>query len=375
MFALDNPIRGYAWGSHTVIAHLQGRPTPTEEPEAELWIGAHPSAPSLLPGGSSLGGFIAESPERALGASTVARFGPSLPFLLKVLAADEPLSLQAHPTRAQAQAGFAAGDPNYVDGNHKPELLVAIEPMVTLCGFRDPLVSADRLDALQILDLEPVVASLRRGDLREAVGALLSWPEDQRHELVGAVAKGARLLPGADAEVVEGLATKYPQDMGVLVSLLLNQVTLQPGEAIWMPAGNLHAYLRGAGVEIMAASDNVLRGGLTPKRVDVAELLRVLRFEVLDSPLFPAVEAGPGRVVWPVPVADFALCRVTVSGEPVALTVAGPRVLLCLSGAVTAVDDTGEVALAGGRAAFSAAADGDLILTGHGELYLATVAP
>ncbi|MBB5870249.1 mannose-6-phosphate isomerase [Allocatelliglobosispora scoriae] len=373
MLALDNPIRGYAWGSHTVIAHLQGRPTPTEEPEAELWIGAHPSAPSRLPDGSSLADVIAAAPERVLGAPTVARFGPRLPFLLKVLAAAEPLSLQAHPTLAQARAGFAAGDPNYVDANHKPELLVAIEPMAALCGFRDPLVSADRIAALAIPDLAPVVALLRRGDLREAVGTLLSWPEDQRHELIGTVAKGARLLPGPDADVVELLAAKYPQDLGVLVSLLLNHVTLQPGEAIWMPAGNLHAYLHGAGVEIMAASDNVLRGGLTPKRVDVAELLRVVRFEVLDSPLFPAVESEPGQAVWAVPVPDFALHRIAVAGDPVTLTVAGPRTLLCLGGTVTVADDAGSVTLTGGRAAFSGAADGDLHVTGDGDLYLATV--
>lgn len=373
MFALQSPIRGYAWGSRTVIADLQGRPAPSAGPEAELWIGAHPSAPSILPDGSTLAELIEASPTRMLGEESVATFGPRLPYLLKVLAAEEPLSLQAHPDLAQAQAGYAAGNANYVDANHKPELLVAITPMDALCGFRSPHISAHRLAALEIPELASVVATLRRDDLRDAVLTLLRWPTEQRGDLIGAVVKAVRLLPLADADVVERLAGHYPQDMGVLVALLLNHVTLQPGEAIWMPAGNLHAYLRGAGIEIMAASDNVLRGGLTQKRVDVPELLNVVRFETLDTPLVPAVETMPGVVTWPVPVSDFALRRVVVSGRTLTLSLAGPRTVLCASGVVTVSDDGGEVRLTGGQSAFGAAADGDLVIGGSGEIYLATV--
>jgi len=373
MFQLISPIRRYAWGSREVIAGLQRRPVPAAEPEAELWIGAHPTAPSLLPDGSTLADLIESAPARMLGEEAIARFGARLPYLMKVLAADAPLSLQAHPDLAQAQEGYAAGNANYVDAYHKPELLVAIRPMDALCGFRSPSISAHRLAALELPELAPVIELLHRGHLREAVEALLTWPVDQRKDLIGSVAKAARLMPRADAEVVENLAALYPVDMGVLVALLLNHVTLQPGEALWMPAGNLHSYQRGAGIEIMAASDNVLRGGLTPKLVDVPELLRVVRFEPLDAPLVPTAEIAPGVVTWPVPVDDFVLRRITVRDESRVLRVAGPRTVLCLTGTIVVADDDGTVTLAGGDSAFGPATAGELRISGTGEVYLATV--
>jgi mannose-6-phosphate isomerase len=372
MYQLTSPIRGYAWGSREVIAGLQRRPAPTAAPEAELWIGAHLTAPSLLPDGSSLADLIENAPLRMLGEAAAARFGPRLPYLMKVLAAEEPLSLQAHPDLGQAMAGYAAGNPNYVDGNHKPELLVALTPMDALCGFRDPGLSAHRLATLELPELTDVIAMLRGRDLRAAVETLLTWPGEWRRDLIADVLKSARLMPRADAAVVENLAGFYPDDMGVLVALLLNHVTVQPGEALWMPAGNLHSYQRGAGIEIMAASDNVLRGGLTPKRIDVPELLRVVRFEPLDAPLVPMAELAPGVVTWPVPVSDFALRRITVAGEQRVLEVAGPRTVLCSSGKVTVRDASGEVMLASGDSAFGPADGGPLHISGTGQLFLAT---
>ncbi|GAB3850368.1 hypothetical protein GCM10029963_36480 [Micromonospora andamanensis] len=189
---------------------------------------------------------------------------------------------------------------------------MALGPMEALCGFRDPAVSARAFAALGVPQLRPVLDALAGGPagLAEAVRLLLEWPTVERAGLVAA----ARAAGGPDADLVALLADVYPADPGVLVALLLNRVRLAPGEAIWMPAGNLHAYLRGTGVEVMAASDNVLRGGLTPKHVDVAELLRVLRFEVLDQPVVAPREVADGVVTWPVPVDDFALHRVTVGG-------------------------------------------------------------
>ncbi|ROT32340.1 mannose-6-phosphate isomerase, class I [Micromonospora sp. HM5-17] len=388
MEPLYGRIRDYAWGSRTVLARLQGRPVPSEGPEAELWLGAHPGDPStVVRGGApvSLVEALAADPERWLGADVVDRFGPRLPYLLKVLAPEAPLSLQAHPDAEQARAGYAAEttDPelthrNYVDPYHKPEMLVAVSPFRALCGFRDPARSAELLDAFGVPALAPVVAALRGGldGLRDAVRMLLGWPETERAELVGAVAAAdvpARYAGAAD--LARDLAGRYPADPGVLVALLLNHVSLDPGEAIWMPAGNLHAYLYGAGVEILAASDNVLRGGLTPKHVDVPELLRVLRFEVLADPVVKPVPVVPGVVTWPVPVEDFALHGVRLDDAVGSATieVRGPRIALCLTGQMTVADGAGSTLLGQGQAAIGPAGGGPVTLSGSGEAYLASV--
>ncbi len=390
---LRGAVRPYAWGSRTVLAQLQGRPSPSDEPEAELWLGAHPGDPATLeePGDPvSLAELIADDPKGQLGTEVVDEFGVRLPYLMKVLAADAPLSLQAHPDAEYARTAFAAqqADPaaprNYTDAFHKPEMLVALTPFDALCGFRAPDVSAAVLAELQVPALEPVVAELRTGvaGLRAAVHTLLSWPRDDRPGLVQAVVAAASAKPAGHPYAMSfalatELAAHYPGDPGVLVALLLNQVRLAPGEALWMPAGNLHAYLKGAGVEIMAASDNVLRGGLTPKRVDVDELLRVLRFEVLDEVALPAADVAPGVVTWPVPAREFVLHRVQVDTDrpSVTLPVQGPRVVLCVRGAVAVVDAHGvEVAVPAGAAAFAAADAGTVTVSGAGEVFVASVA-
>ncbi|MDW5329883.1 mannose-6-phosphate isomerase, class I [Plantactinospora sp. KLBMP9567] len=388
MEPLHGRIRDYAWGSRTVLAQLQGRPVPSEGPEAELWLGAHPGDPSTLHRGGaplSLVDAFAEDPGRWLGAEVIDRFGQRLPFLLKVLAPEAPLSLQAHPDAEQARAGYAAEttDPelthrNYVDPYHKPEMLVAVSPFQALCGFRDPKNSADLLDAFGLAGLDPVVAALRTGPdgLPDAVRTLLTWPSSERAALVAAVvAAEVGEQFAASAELARELARRYPADPGVLVALLLNHVSLAPGEAIWMPAGNLHAYLYGAGVEILAASDNVLRGGLTPKHVDVRELLRVLRFEVLADPVVSPVPVAPGVVTWPVPVDDFALHGVRLDERvgSARLELRGPRIALCLAGEVTVADGAGSALLGPGAAAIGRADGGPLTVSGDGELYVASV--
>ncbi|QLQ39406.1 mannose-6-phosphate isomerase, class I [Micromonospora robiginosa] len=382
MELLQGPIRDYAWGSRTAIAELQGRPVPSDGPEAELWLGAHPGAPATVDRDGrpvSLTELLVAEPGHWLGERLVDRFGTRLPFLLKVLAADAPLSLQAHPDAEQARAGHAADDGrvNYVDPYHKPELLVALSEFEALCGFRDPAESAAVIAGFGVPALEPVVAALRTGPtgLREAVRALLSWPEAERAGLVAAVLAAATAGPASpDAALVRTLAAGYPADPGVVVALLLHQVRLAPGDGIWMPAGNLHAYLRGTAVEIMAASDNVLRGGLTPKRVDVDELLRVLRFEVLADPVLRAEPVSPGVLTWPVPVEDFALHRVAVSaGAPaVRLTLPGPRVVLCRAGKLSVDDGVGVVTLGAGQSAVGTATGGPLVLAGDGEAFVAS---
>ncbi|MBL7256809.1 mannose-6-phosphate isomerase, class I [Paractinoplanes lichenicola] len=380
VYSLTGVVRPYAWGSRTLLAELQGRPAPTEQPEAELWLGAHPGDPATINGPDgpvSLEALIADDPKGQLGSQVIDSFGPRLPFLLKVLAAETPLSLQAHPDPEYAKLAYARqeADPslprNYTDPHHKPEMLVAVTPFEALCGFRSPTAAADEIESFGLESLTPVVEALRGGDLRTAVQTLLTWPEADRTELIAAVAGSGR------SELATYLAGHYPGDPGVLVALLLNHVRLAPGEAIWMPAGNMHAYLKGAGVELMAASDNVLRGGLTPKRVDVGELLNVLRFEVLEDPILPSVSVAPGVTTWKVPVPDFELFRIELdgTGAPIQVPAAGPRIILGISGDTyvgEAVDGM-PVELAPGTAAYAPADAGQIKVAGEGQLFVAAV--
>ena len=377
MQPLVGRIRTYAWGSRTALAQLTGRPQPSTGPEAELWFGAHPDDPSAMPDGSLLDALSAD-PEGLLGAGVVREFGPRLPYLLKVLAAESNMSLQTHPDASRAAVAFDAAHPGYTDGYHKPELLVALEEFDALCGFRDPSVSADVLAALRVPALAPVVEALRAPvpadrRLRRAVELLMEWPVEERPALVADVA-------AAGEPLAKDLGDRYPGDVGVVVSLLLNRVALAADDAVFMPAGNLHCYLCGLGVEAMAASDNVLRGGLTPKRVDVPELLRVLRFEVLEQPVVSAVPVGPGVLTWPVPVRAFALYTATVGvagparAGPVELPATGPRVVLSVAGAVTATSGANSLPLAPGGALFVAAGEPPVRLSGDGTVFQVGVA-
>ncbi|GIH12014.1 mannose-6-phosphate isomerase, class I [Rugosimonospora africana] len=372
MQRLTGRIRPYAWGSRTALASLTGRPTPSAGPEAELWLGAHPDDPSALPGESLLDALTGD-PAGLLGAGTVEEFGPRLPYLLKVLAAEAPLSIQAHPNSDQAREAFEAGRTGYTDPHHKPELLVALDDgFEALCGFRAPESSAEVLESLEVDALRPVIGALRAGSdpaaaLRDGMRALMSWPAAERADLVDAVA-------AAKHPLATDLAGRYPGDIGVVVALLLNQVRLEPDEAVWMPAGNLHCYLRGLGVEIMAASDNVLRGGLTPKRVDVPELMRVLRFEVLEQPVVRPVPVRAGVSTWPAPVRDFVLHKASVRDDETVLPASGPRIVLCGRGSVELGTGTGTLPLSAGEAAFVGAGEPAVRVAGNGDAFQAGVA-
>jgi mannose-6-phosphate isomerase len=349
---------------------------PDGSPAAELWFGAHAQAPSPAPAhGATLDALIAAEPDAMLGGATVARFGVQLPFLLKVLAADTALSIQVHPDLAQARDGFAreedAGIPrdapnrNYRDPNHKPELLCALTEFDALCGFRPVAETLALLDALALPELDFVADLLRGPDpLRAAFTALLTVADPA--PLVEAVMQRARQrgerATDGPLHAVRLAAEHFPADVGVVLSLLLNYVRLQPGEAIFLGAGNVHAYLRGTGVEIMANSDNVLRCGLTPKHVDVPELLRVTDFTALTEPRWPSIG---GR--FDVPVPDFSLTRLSID-EPTGLHDAGPCIALCTSGAIT----VGDVAVLPGHAAFVPAGVGTTV-RGAGEVFIAGI--
>ena len=296
MQRLTGVIQPYAWGSRTAIPELLGV-EPTGEPQAELWFGAHPLAPSTVDG-EPLDKVVAEDPVGVIGRASVEAFGPRLPFLLKVIAAAQPLSLQAHPSREQAEAGYAreqaAGVPRdaphrtYRDGWPKPELLCALVETEALCGFREPRETYHMFDKVGVSSALELVAPLANDDvptaerLRVVFSRLLRLKPDER-SVISEVAQAAEAAKGPDdlasfARTAWELNAYYPGDPGVLAALLMNRITLQSGDALFMPPGNLHAYLRGGGVEIMANSDNVMRGGLTPKYVDVDELLAILDF-------------------------------------------------------------------------------------------------
>jgi mannose-6-phosphate isomerase len=377
---LNNPVRAYAWGSRTVIAELLGRPVPSPHPEAEMWLGAHPADPSHLATGKSLIEAIIADPDGQLGGHRAERWDTTLPFLLKVLAADEPLSLQAHPSLAQARAGFAAdeaagisrdaADRNYRDANHKPELICALTPFAALVGFRAP---ADTVRLLRALDAPAIAAHVEllaaqpdASGLRALFTTWITLPQGKLDELVPAVATAAVALAGEgpwqdEARTVLELAERYPGDAGVLAALLLNRVNLGPGEAMYLPAGNLHAYLSGAGVELMANSDNVLRGGLTPKHVDVPELLRVLDFHAGPPPVLTGTPEG-AWVRYDTAAEEFLLRRcdagtAEVPMPEVEVPDGGPRILLCTAGEACVRADGLALTLARGAAAWLAASD------------------
>jgi mannose-6-phosphate isomerase len=387
MWELQNTVRHYPWGSRTVIPELLGEVSPADRPYAELWMGAHPDAPSVLSDGTPLDKAIEQRSEALLGPEVRARFGDRLPFLLKVLAAEKPLSLQAHPTNEQAQAGFAAeeaaGVPRdeptrtFKDPFHKPELILALTPFEALCGFRPVEESLHCLAKLQVPELKPTIAALARGGLRAAIPQILALSEKRRMELVEAVAEAAaRFVDAHDPEFINtyrwaaSLAQTYPGDPGVVISLLCNHLKVAPGEAVFLPAGNLHAYLSGAGVEVMAGSDNVLRGGLTSKHVDLAALIEVLDFTDGRVPIIHPV-LGPGGLRYPVPVEDFDLTRCQLDEQSGSLTTSGPQVLLCTEGTAVLSSADGEVTLEKGASAF-VPAGAPVSASGPAVLYRAT---
>jgi mannose-6-phosphate isomerase len=387
MWRLTNGVRFYPWGSRTVIPELLGQPSPADRPHAELWLGAHPDEPSLLADGRPLDKAIAADPQALLGTAVAERFGPRLPFLLKVLAADRPLSLQAHPTTEQAEAGFAAeeaagvpkDDPTrtFKDPYHKPELLVALTTFEALCGFRPIEGSLHCLAKLQVPELKPTIAALARGGLRAVIPQLLGLTDGRREELVSAVAQSAaRFVAAGDPEFINTyrwaarLAEAYPGDPGVVISLMCNHLKLAPGEGVYLPAGNLHAYLCGAGIEVMASSDNVLRGGLTGKHVDLAALIEVLDFTDGQVPVLTPV-LGPGGLRYPVPVEDFDLTRVQLDEHGGPITTRGPQVLLCTEGSAVVSSQDAELTLATGQSAFVPAGS-PVTARGPAVLYRAT---
>lgn len=414
---IQNSPRAYAWGSTEALPAVL-RQEPTGEPQAELWLGDHAGGPAQVSRGGSqpitLIDLINEDPN-AYGVD-----GGQLPFLLKVLGIGSPLSIQVHPARDAAVAGFAreeaAGVPldaperNYRDRNHKPELLVALTPVRALSGFRPVEQVHDDLSLIvrhagtcgaqgsqALFSLYATLSQAMREGEREARNAVLDWTysgrsfvTDAAHAL-GMLAQEHRVpgLAPVRREVLGLIAQSYPGDPGIFVSLLMNIAELAPGEAIFLNAGQLHAYLSGVGVEVMASSDNVIRAGLTPKHIDVAELRHILDLSTLERPIFQATTVQGGLTTWQPPVSDFVLHRVRVGlpdeehvvvgderSASIILEAAYPTVMISTNGTLR-IERTGEESsevanVRQGQSLYISAGE-PIEITGDGEAFLASV--
>lgn len=385
MIRVENTPRDYAWGSLTDIAELRGV-APSGKPEAELWLGTHPGSPTRIVDSSEAAGA------RTIVEFLAARGEQPLPYLLKVLAAAHPLSIQAHPSPKQAREGFArenaagigldAPNRNYRDDAHKPEMIYALsDTFEALCGFRDIELTIAELETLAAANAQACAPTSalaefthqlsERGD--SAIRWALDWAltGDNAGALVGEISLAGKLIK--DSLLIE-LAEDYPGDPGIVVALLLNRVTLTKGQALYLPAGNMHAYIRGLGIELMAASDNVLRGGLTSKHVDVPELLSVVSDKVVPVPILEPVQVAQGIEVFTPDVPDFVLAHVQVTSEMTQqdqLSLTRHAIVTCTAGNVTISGLDSSLKLSQGHNAFISGEEQALSFSGDGELFIA----
>jgi mannose-6-phosphate isomerase len=393
---LKNSIQEYAWGSKSAIPELLGRAGPAEKPQAELWMGAHPKAASLVycdGAWRSLLEVIAENPEEVLGSETAHKFSNELPFLFKVLAAAKPLSIQAHPNQGQAKEGFlrenetgialGAVDRNYRDDNHKPEVICALTPFWTLNGFRQLKEILGLLGETQAPPLKETVSFLRNHSSRQGLKGffhhLMTMEKDKQVKIVQAAAAYAEKRTEREPvwTWITRLNEEYPGDVGVLSPAFLNLVKLEPQQAMYLPAGELHAYLEGVGIELMANSDNVLRGGLTAKHIDVQELLNILNFSEAKLSILQPERVASGEAVYPTETAEFVLSIIEVSrGAP--CTGAQKRsveMMICTKGEATVTDlgDGETIGLTRGASIVVPAAVEQYRIEGEAEIYKAAV--
>jgi len=393
---LKNPVQEYAWGSKTAIQTLLGLPAPSEKPAAELWLGAHPKAPSevMIEGEwQSLEKIIERDPVSVLGKGVAKRFSNKLPFLFKVLAADHPLSIQVHPNLEEAREGFErenrlgipldASERNYKDANHKPEILCAVTPFEGLKGFRTPEATINLMAKISVSSLSHELGRLRKepdgSGLKHFFTSLMSLDQTRREWVIDEAIRGAERYVSEDRSfywMVE-LNREYPGDIGVLSPLIFNLVELGPGEAIYTPAGELHAYLKGVGMELMANSDNVLRGGLTPKHVDVPELLKIVNFS--PEPVGKVELSGglPGEKIYTTPADEFQLSVISVAnGDPfISEKDRGVEIMICMEGEAR-IKDSGinePLSLTTGNSVIIPSSVGWYQIDGRAELYKATV--
>jgi mannose-6-phosphate isomerase len=383
IYRLENPVQRYAWGSVDGISDTLGIPNPGGAPLAEIWMGAHPSAPSTaIVGGAKIGldELIRRGPLDALGRNVVDKLGSSLPFLFKVLSAGTPLSIQAHPSKRKAQLGFErenhggipvdASERNYRDPNHKPEMALALTRFECICGFRPVAEIIENVRLVAPGEFERSLERLERDPSRVELSVFfygLMSADDRAHaRFLAAATKGiAAALDSGKAPAgredafrwVLRITELFPRDVGAILPLILNHIVLEPGQAAFIAPGELHAHLTGTCLEIMANSDNVIRGALTKKFVDLPELVSVLSFNPERvMPVLPAIIA-PCEEAYPIFVPDFEISKISVrSGDRYRRSSRGPEILLCTSGeAELHCPDEPTLRLGRGEAAFVAA--------------------
>ncbi len=396
---LKNEIQEYAWGSYSAIAELLGQPVPADRPQAELWMGAHPKAPSYVVGSTrerSLAKLIESDPVEILGSDAARRFDRQLPFLFKVLAAAKPLSIQAHPNKAWAQRGFAreealglsfdAPERNYKDRLHKPECICALTDFWGLCGFRNVNAMVGLLRRLcpvtlknDLNDLDVLGKETPRRALQTFFKRLMGRSTAEKNEIVSEACDyaGRNNTEGPIFEWVIKLNEAYPSDIGVIFPAILNLIHLKPGQALYLQAGDLHAYLAGVGIELMANSDNVLRGGLTPKHIDVGELIRILIFEEKRVDILEPESKSDGAGVYRTPAREFELSVISLSNgaryqSPDARNV---EILLCTAGhhSITQTGKAGMTRFDKGQSILIPAAVSSYVIQGQGTIYKASV--
>lgn len=397
IFKMKNPIQTYAWGSHTAIAALLGDESPSTEPQAELWMGAHLKSPSKVFFDSRwvpLSELIGRYPTELLGRKVAEKFDRSLPFLFKVLAAAEPLSIQAHPDAQQAVDGFqrenlkglSLSDPqrNYRDDRPKPECLCALAPFTGLCGFRTPeeilSVSAPVWPKDDTAALDIVHNTKSTNGLHDFFLFLMQLDKEHRTELTARVVESAAPLEDQNEAYrwVSRLNKKYLGDIGVLSPLMLNLITLQPNEAVYLPPRQLHAYLDGIGIEVMANSDNVLRGGLTPKHVDLPELTKILDFHPHKPEILTPKFRTESQGVYDSSSEAFCLTLLTVTGRrPLSINARfqGPEIILAIKGkcGIRGRNDQNDLTIEQGESVFIPAAVETYTLSGDARLFRAAV--
>jgi mannose-6-phosphate isomerase len=333
---LKNPVQEYAWGSKTFLPELLGEPSPSASPRAELWMGVHPKGISKIRWDGawiSLPDLIQTNPKNILGREVAKRFQNQLPFLFKILAAERPLSVQAHPDLRKARHGFAEenrlqiplDDParNYRDENHKPEILCALTPFDALKGFRKVDDILALFDRAPIPALDAPIRLLRKDKTAQGLAgffsALLALGAEDRRRAISELMAASESLASSDPVFtwVIRLHQCFSGDIGVFSPLLMNLIHLKPGEALYIDSGELHSYLQGAGVELMANSDNVIRAGLTTKHADIPELLRILCFEENLGEIITPLARNQSEWVYPTPAKEFVLSRLSLrKGAP-----------------------------------------------------------
>jgi len=383
MQKLINSLQNYAWGSKTALTELYGIENPSQQPMAELWMGAHPKSSSQVIVDNtprSLRDVIAADKTALLGDAVTKRFN-ELPFLFKVLCADQPLSIQVHPSKSAAIEGFArenaAGIPldaanrNYKDDNHKPELVYALTPFQAINGFR-PLKEIAAL-LLPVATAHPAIETFidspDAANLSDLFASLLSMEGEVKKRALDILREQLSANAGEPWQTISSIAEVYPDDSGLFSPLLLNVIELQPGQAMFLFAETPHAYLNGVALEIMANSDNVLRAGLTPKYIDIPELLANLKFveKPADTLLTVPVQQGNTQT-FPIPVEDFAFAIHTLGAEPLSVEQQSAAIIFCIEGEAVLGSGEQQLTLKPGESAFIAANESPITLSGSGRV-------